>query len=377
MIESAETVLVGTRFVQGEFTVSGWLTDAPVGARAETGVLAVDRRLLERAEQLSGVTLTLEIADLSASRLAGIGDDLVASAMTLMHVMDRVEVAELVLADGSQVALHNAQRTEHAATPQHNPAARPWHRCVAYASDAERRVLVRSFLAAGAGKPELILYIGADIDAVSTLADVDRSVVDRSSRTEVVHLVGDRFDGPRALARVGRELQTVAEQDLVRLRIVADLTSFAAADRSLRGLVDFELLLDEAIVGKPIDALCVYNRRALGDIGAVAMSSTHSIRGGVRAAPYSVTARGDVLSVAGEVDVSSSDSLGVTLDALRRPVRQLNLDALGFLDVAGARTIAAWMCASAGRRHPLFVTNSSRLARTLLSMFDVGAAQFA
>jgi MEDS: MEthanogen/methylotroph, DcmR Sensory domain len=376
MIDSAETVLVGTRFV-GEFTVSGWLTDTPVAARAETGVLVVDRRLLERAEQVTDVVLTLDIGGRSASRHAGVGEDLVATAMTLMHVMDRVEVAELALPDGSQVALRNAEKTEQAVTPDAATPAPPRHRCVAYSSDAERRVQVSSFLTAGTGARELILYIGADIDAVTTIADVDRSAGDRASRPEVVHLVGDRFDGPRALARVARELQVAAEQGLRRLRVVADLSPVAAADRSLRGLVDFELQLDEAIVATPIDALCLYNRRTLGDIGAVAASSTHSIRGGARAAPFAVSVRGNVLSIAGEVDVASSDSLAVTLGALRRPIRELRLDELAFLDVAGARTIAAWTCVATGRRRPLLVTRASRLVRTLLSMFDVGAAQLA
>jgi ABC-type transporter Mla MlaB component len=246
---------------------------------------------------------------------------------------------------------------------------------------------VRTFLAGGLARGERLLCVGERvIDSVRSeaapLRDVDRLVAGGTLQlmtvAEAYAATGD-FSAERQFAFYDAATQQAVAEGYAGLRVVAELSALAADDERRAELVRWEHRADRYIVQGPgMTAMCAYSDdlpdAALADVTAV-HPAAHAPAG---LAQFHTFFDGDVLALAGSVDLSDADRLARVL--ADSPSVPLDLSRLEFADVAGSRAIARWATELRDRGVAVEIHGASRLFRRIwrvLGLAEVASVTFA
>jgi anti-anti-sigma regulatory factor len=246
---------------------------------------------------------------------------------------------------------------------------------------------VRTFLAGGLARGDRLLCVGERvIDSVRPEAPpftgVDRLLADGTlglmTLSEAYAATGG-FSAERQFAFYDDATRRAVAEGYAGLRVVAELTALAADPQQRGELVRWEHLADRYIVQGPgMTAMCAYSDdlpdAALADVTA-AHPAAHAPAG---LAQFHAFFDGDVLALAGSVDLSDADRLARVL--ADSPSVPLDLSRLEFADVAGSRAIARWATELRDRGVAVEIRGASRLFRRIwrvLGLAEVASVTFA
>lgn len=263
------------------------------------------------------------------------------------------------------------------------------HLCWSYDGVADLAAVVLPYLDEGRRRGEHLLLVGESrevLDAVvEDLPDRDALLADGrlEVRTTADAYTADRDVSPAAQVERYREATLAAVQrGRTGLRVAADITPLARAGGGRRQLHAYEKLADELMGAVPMTALCLYDT-ALGDDVLGPLAVLHPGQHLGRRYPLvHLSGRGPALALHGEVDVSQAEDVArALLDVCGDPppdggVRDVVLDLAGleFLDVAGARALAATVLELDVRGVRVRLVGARRSPRRVLELFGVSAA---
>lgn len=254
----------------------------------------------------------------------------------------------------------------------------------AWAVDGEEaeRVTVARWTQEGVARGEKVLVVGAR--GVTSSADVEQRLPEDVSfgRTQVE--VRD-LDETYELVRLGRlhEQADLFRQEASRaladgytgLRVWADVTPLTADERGRELYLDYESVVEQVFRDRPVTGVCALDVGAGSELWDL-VASRHRVRG-VSARgrfPLAVTVYDGVVHVVGEARFGALDELrGALLSAGRSTegALVLDLEELRFLDVAGARAVAAFVADQRRRGRVVTVVNAAPMAARILEVFGV------
>lgn len=260
------------------------------------------------------------------------------------------------------------------------------HLCWSYEDDAELAAAVLPYLDEGRRRGEHLLLVGRSRPALLDLLGQlpDRDLLLAEGRLEV-RATADAYAEAGALspaAQVERyRSATLAAVGRGRsgLRVAADISPLARAGAAARReLHAYEQLADDLMGVVPMTALCLYDAALGGEVlGPLAVLHPGQHLG--RGQPLvHLSGRGPALALHGEVDVSQAgdvarallDVAGHAADGGPREV-VLDLADLEFLDVAGARALAATVLELDVQGVHVRLVGARRSPRRVLEMFDL------
>ena len=224
------------------------------------------------------------------------------------------------------------------------PSGQDWrgHLLLIHSSEQERRTAVTAWATRGLHLGEKVVYIEAldEVPARALLgllgahqARVDDAVV--RGQLEVVEADRDVLS-PQGLADV---VERAVQQGYRCVRISGEATT-ARALIPAQAQEELEQATDLLCHTQPVSVMCQYPEELVGESLAV-VSGMH--RDGIRQSLLRTARRPGGVVVAGEVDISNHDVLRSALQAASAGVDSLvvDLSALTFLDVSGARALLA------------------------------------
>lgn len=269
------------------------------------------------------------------------------------------------------------------------------HVCWAYEDDASFEEAAVRFLQAGLDRGDRLMWVGDGAEdrlrrAGGALAEVDdlraRGVLDVLPVAEAY--APDRSFSPT----VQREFYASAtrrarDAGFRGLSAVAEVTSVAADDRLSGQFLRWEHLCDDLVADRGgFSVLCAYcttDVPASVVAGAAAVHPVTSVPGA--APPFQLwverTERGERIAVAGEIDVVGADRFRRLLEDTQvgTPVLTLDLTRVTFIDLAGARAVAAVGRTVTARGGRLALEGTSRLFRRIwriIGFADVAEVSF-
>jgi ABC-type transporter Mla MlaB component len=222
------------------------------------------------------------------------------------------------------------------------------HACLIYDDRAEFISVAVAFLRAGLRLHQRLVYIGDEelptlAREVSALGDVDALI--EGGVLILCPLAG--FCDPHAgvvpeeqLAKCERLMYDALRDGFVGVRFATDVTALAAVPLSWTNHVRWEQLVDSAMDGQPVSALCAYSARVVDRSAAAALSCVHPLRSG-GGAHFGLYWRNGRLALEGELDAYELPTLRACLD-----VNELGGDvhidgsSLRFLDGASCAELA-------------------------------------
>lgn len=182
----------------------------------------------------------------------------------------------------------------------------------------------------------------ADLAGVPDLpAEVARGV--RLAVLGDLYRAGSVIDPDEMLATFTAATEDAVAQGYAGLRVVADATPLIRTPEQLAAFATWEHKADRYMTGHPLSAMCGFDRTELSASAADVLACLHpAARAGI--APFGVFASDDHadLALAGELDVSDSDSLRACLGRTGLDVtRELIVDGtrLKFVDHRGLESI--------------------------------------
>jgi anti-anti-sigma factor len=269
------------------------------------------------------------------------------------------------------------------------------HVCWAYDDDAAFEAAAVRFLRAGLDRGDRLMWVGdGAAERLSRAGGALSRVEDLTARgaLELVPVsagypLGGVFSPDEQLAFYDGRTRRARAEGYTGLRVVAEVTALASDERHSAGFLRWEHLADDFVAsGSGFSALCAYSRgQAPAGVvdDAAAVHPVCSVPDGAPAFRiwFEPDGRGGRIAVAGEVDVVSADRFrrlvgGTHVDA---PVLTLDLSRVTFIDLAGARAIAAVGRAVAARGGRLVVAGSSRLFERMwriIGFADVAGVSF-
>lgn len=260
------------------------------------------------------------------------------------------------------------------------------HVAWAYPDEDELEQVLADFLAEGHGRDEQLRLLGtadrpALVRLLRRLGDRDRLL--DSGQLQVARL-GPR-DGsfvladPRAqVASVAAGVAAALEQGWSGQRVAVLNTEVGTWSLEQRALLEaYELAVDALFDRLPLTALCLYPASAGRRVGPpmVLHSLQHVPQPGALVPQVQVRARGEVLSLVGELDMAVADEVEQVLaragERLDGAELRIDLRELEFLDLHGARTLArvGRRLEGAGRR--LVLSGAGRHAERCLELFGL------
>ncbi|HEU4658102.1 MAG TPA: MEDS domain-containing protein [Capillimicrobium sp.] len=247
------------------------------------------------------------------------------------------------------------------------------HVCWSYDDESALRAAAVTFLREGAELGLRLAYV-ADRPADALLADLaplpDRDVLVERGALLVLPL-GDRYDVGRPIdaeeqaSRYEDALHQAWADGFAGLRIVADGTALARDPARRAALARWEQLADERVAaGRPISALCAYDRRVLGDGAIDDVLCVHPLvhRDGEQP-PFRLFADGAGIALHGEVDVFAAAGLERVLAASTVGGAALDVSRLRFIDHHGVIALARHAASVAEARAALTIRGASRALR--------------
>ena len=224
------------------------------------------------------------------------------------------------------------------------PSGQDWrgHLLLIHSSEQERRTAVTAWATRGLHLGEKVVYLEAP-DVVPARAllgflDAQRARVDNAvGRGQLEVLEADRdVLSPQGLADV---VERAVQQGYPRVRISGEAAT-AQALVSAQSQEELERATDLLCHTRPVSVMCQYLEELVGEALAV-VSRMH--RDGIRQSLLRTARRPGGVVVAGEVDISNHDVLRSALHAASADGDSfvVDLSALTFLDVSGARALLA------------------------------------
>jgi anti-anti-sigma regulatory factor len=260
-------------------------------------------------------------------------------------------------------------------------AARADHVCWVYEDDEDFVDVARRYLEEGLARGERLLYVGephpADLATrTGPLADVDGLI--GSGALQVLDLragyqSSGSFTPAEQLAFYEAATAEARAAGYTGLCVVAEISGLAADPLRRPDLVRWEHLADEFMgSGSGMRALCAYRgdlgREALTDVASV-HPLVHDPAGGP---PFRAWFEGEAIALAGALDTFGADRLQRVLTGthVERPTVTLDLSAVEFVDVGGARAIARWARLLQDRGSALELAGTSRVFRRMWRILD-------
>jgi len=220
------------------------------------------------------------------------------------------------------------------------------------------------FLTGGLRVRQRLVYVGPHAPDVlarrlAPLGDVD--ALRRGGRL-AVHCIDELYDVTDVLVPEEQLAKYEAVNELAvaegydGLRVLADVTALVADPARRAEHARWELLADCYMVDKPFAAMCVYDRRVVGDDGLIDIACVHpAARAPEHVVPFRVFGTADGVAVHGEVDIFSADAFRRSLH--RVPSREgelvVDLSASNYLDHHAVAALVEWSHALAAREQRL------------------------
>lgn len=220
------------------------------------------------------------------------------------------------------------------------------HGCWTYSSDADFKSGVLDFLADGLELGQRLLYVGGggvvklrrDLDELPGVENLLGDGTLRIMPLESIYELGRPIDAMAQLTMYAAATETALADGFTGLRVAAEVTPLVLDPALWPDHTRWETIADRYMAKNPMAALCCYDRRALPDEIVADLACVHrSSNEPSQVAPFRLYAGRDGLSLAGEVDSFSADSLRRLL-RLASPPRGdliLELDELDFIDHHG------------------------------------------
>ncbi|MGY1773792.1 MEDS domain-containing protein [Blastococcus sp. SYSU D00813] len=263
------------------------------------------------------------------------------------------------------------------------------HLCWSYGDDAELAAAVLPYLDEGRRRGEHLLLVGrsrpALLDLLAGLPDRDLLLAEgrlEVRSTEDAYAEGGALSPPAQVERYRTATLAAVGRGRAGLRVAADVTPLArAGSGGRRQLHAYEQLADELMGTVPMTALCLYDA-GLGDDVLGPLAVLHPGQHLGRRHPLvHLSGRGPVFALHGEIDVSQAeDAARALLDVAGDPhpdggPRDVVVDLAGleFLDVAGARALAATVLELDVRGVRVRLVRARRSPRRVLEMFGLSA----
>ena len=230
------------------------------------------------------------------------------------------------------------------------------HVCWVYDEADSFGAVARRYLAEGLARGERLMYVGdrgtdpLREDAEPRL-DVD-GLLDRGALEILDVAAAYRRTGamsPEAQWAFYETATRRAVADGYRgLRLVAEATPLAADPESRAALLRWEPVADEFIAsGSGLSAMCAYEGGTLDDETLADLAARHPrAHCPVGNPPFRVWFDGGTVRLGGEIDAVGAPRLSRVLATVpvRPPAVVVDLSAVEFVDAAGCRAIAEWLC---------------------------------
>lgn len=215
------------------------------------------------------------------------------------------------------------------------------HVLLLHGSEQERQVGVAAWVRRGLCRQERVVFavLGDPSQARSALSVLGEHGVDAASSSadgQIVRLPLADICSPTGPATV---VQRALADGHLGLRMTLEATS--THGRLLVGGRDIERAMDQLCRTGPVSVMCQYDRRAVASTRLDEITVTHLE--GIRERQMSIRRGQEGLNLAGEVDLDNHDLLRATLRAATSRASAtlwLDLSALTFIDVGGARALA-------------------------------------
>jgi anti-anti-sigma factor len=238
---------------------------------------------------------------------------------------------------------------------------------------------VLAYLDEGRQRGEQLLLLGRSrselLAAVESLPHRDELLA--GGQLEVRTADHDSCSGKDPWARLEAYREEVAaalSRGRTGLRVAADVTDFARRGPQDR-LHLVEQLADALMGTTAMTALCLYDA-SLGEDVLAPVRVLHPFRHRRGLEPLAhLSGRGPALCLAGELDVTQADDVCralVDVASARGGEVVLDLSELSFLDIAGARALAAAARRLSDSGVQLRFVGARRLARRCLELFGLG-----
>jgi anti-anti-sigma factor len=255
------------------------------------------------------------------------------------------------------------------------------HVCWVYEDEEEFVDVARRYLEEGLARGERLLYVGEPHPAElatddGPLADVD-GLIARGALQVLDLRAGYQsrgsFTPAEPLAFYEAATADARAAGYTGLCVVAEISGLAADPVRRPELVRWEHLADDFMgSGSRMRALCAYRsdlgRDALTDVASV-HPLVHDDAGGP---PFRVWFEGEAIALGGALDTFGADRLEQVLTGTHvdRPTVTLDLSAVEFVDVGGARAIARWARLLQDRGARLELVGTSRVFRRMWRILD-------
>lgn len=254
------------------------------------------------------------------------------------------------------------------------------HACWGYSSDAARVRAACEWLTDGLRQGYRAVYIAdasAD-DIVAELAAIPDRDAKLAGRALVVVSTGDLYDlsapidAPAQLAVYNRAVEQAIRDGYRGLRVAADITVLIEDPARRPAHIHWEQVADRYISQRPLAPLCMYDRRRVSDIDAVA--GCHPLHGPA-AVPFALyAAQPHGAAAAGEIDLASHDTFRDVLTGQPESDRVIDMSGLTFLDARAAWLLHSHLVDRRAAGHPVVLTDASPLVRRVWDVagFDSG-----
>jgi anti-anti-sigma factor len=191
--------------------------------------------------------------------------------------------------------------------------------------------------------------------------------------------MGAELDPHAQVEAFRREVDGALDRGCTGLRVAAHISALARhAAEHRRELHVFERLADGLAGSTPLTGMCLYDA-ALGEVLLGPVLLLHPLQHhGSRLPLAHLSGRGAQLTLSGEVDCSNADHLLPALVDLAGAAHGelvLDLSALAFLDIAGARVLARAVASVAELGVQLRLTGVRRSVARCLDMFPLATGE--
>jgi ABC-type transporter Mla MlaB component len=252
------------------------------------------------------------------------------------------------------------------------------HVCWTFDDDEEFRSAALQWLEDGLRLGQRLLYVGAS--EVETLrADLegleDAEALIASGALLLVSLPAmadrsGRHDSAAWMAFYTAATDRAVADGYAGLRVAAEISPLVGDRDAWQPHARCESFADRYMTGRPLAALCCYDRRSVPEEALADIARFHPlVHGPERIAPFRLFATPDALALSGDLDRFSADALERLLGMAARPAGAAILDigALEFIDHQGVLALIDQARADA----PLTVRAAPEMVRRLCTMMDV------
>jgi anti-anti-sigma factor len=232
--------------------------------------------------------------------------------------------------------------------------ARPGdHLCAFHGTRDEQSLLATAFIRAALGAGDRVLHVASRRSPEATATLFERSGLGVSVANGQLTVVDfaqiygapGELDVHTVLSRYEREAGRARAHGYPGLRIAAEMGDFVGALGSVEAVERWERTLTKGFAEAGILGLCQYDRQLVASDAQAAIAAAHpavAIDDGTSPITlFTATDTASGLAVAGEIDVSTAPAFARALRARTAvsPHVHVDLGELGFVDVAGLRTV--------------------------------------